>query len=138
MPIIVLQATFTADPDNTILGPSFNRDHYVFTDAGLPKSFVNVNGAVKGLQFSNAGLQVQLPFETPRVVLRAAAMAGKVTVTGKSAIGVPLVTVIVPNDAVIHTVNLLGTGIARVDFTGGSNEGILEMISMKVNAEPVP
>jgi hypothetical protein len=129
---ITLQAEFSLFPDNTVLGPTFTLAAYRFTDIGAPPSFVNVSGAVKGLQFAIAGVRVRLPAVIDRVTIRAAAFAGPFNIIGKDSAGATLITRVVPGDNAPHTITLIRPGLARVDFIGGNNEGVIISMSVKV------
>lgn len=132
MPTITLQAEFSLFPDNTVLGPSFTLSGFKFTDIGGTPSFVNVSGAVKGLQFPSAGVKVKLPVVRDRVTIVAAAFAGPFSIIGKSSAGATLITRVAPGDNTAHTITLASAGIARVDFIGGGNEGNIVSISVKI------
>ena len=132
MPTITLQAEFSLFPDNTVLGPSFTLAAFTFTDIGGTPSFVNVSGAVKGLQFPGAGVKVKLPVVSNRVNIRAAAFAGPFDIIAKNSAGATLVTRVVPGDNAPHAIALTSVGIARVDFVGGNNEGNIISISIKI------
>lgn len=132
MATITLLVEFSLFPDNTVLGPSFALSGYTFRDIGGSPSFVNVSGAVKGLQFPNAGVRVRLPAVTDRVTVRAAAFAGPFDINAKNAAGATVATRVIPGDNAPHTVVLSGTAITRLEFIGGNNEGVIISISEKV------
>jgi hypothetical protein len=73
-----------------------------------------------------------LPVVVDRVTIRAAAFAGPFDIIGKDAAGAILVARVVPGDNAPHTITLLRPGLARVDFIGGNNEGVIISISTKV------
>ncbi len=132
MPTFTLPVEFSLFNDNDVLGPSFSLAAYTFTDIAGPPSFVNVSGAVKGLQFPNAGVKVRLPTVSSRVTIRAAAFSGPFNIIGKNSAGGRIVARVVPGDNTPHSIVLASPGIASVDFIGGNNEGVIIMISVKV------
>lgn len=132
MPTIMLQAEFSLFPDNTVLGPTFTLSSFRFTDLGGSPSFVNVSGAVKGLQFPNAGVRLKLPAVTNRVTLRVAAFASDFNIVARNSAGVNILSRVVVGDNAPHTLTLIRPGMARLEFIGGQNEGVIISASMKI------
>lgn len=135
MATITLLADFTIFGEDFRFGSPFTLSGFTFTDLGPPASFINTSGAVKGLQFPNAGEKVRLPAVTGRVTINVAAFAGPITLIGRNTRGREIVRRIVPGDNAPHTIVLTMPGVARVDFMGGDNEGVIISMSMKVTVE---
>ena len=89
---------------------------------------MNVSGGVIGLQFTNAGLEIDLPGPTSAVTLDAASFSTTLTLNAFDSSGVGIANASVPNDHAAHNVTLSGNNIVKVIITGGGSEGILARI----------
>lgn len=132
MSVIRLEVDFALFPDNTVLGSTFTLNGFQFTDKGVPPSFVNESGSLKGLQFGNMGVRVKLPVETVKVTVRAAAFAGDFGIIGINGSGTPVVSTIIPGDNSPHVVDVIHPRLAALDFVGGGNEGLIDTIEIRL------
>jgi hypothetical protein len=118
---------FTGYPDNTKLGNPFSLNGYHFAGVAA-EPFVNVSGGVIGLQFTNAGLEIDLPRPTSAVTLDAASFSTTLTLNAHNSSGVGIANASVPGDHTVHNVTLSGNNIVKISITGGGSEGILARI----------
>jgi len=130
----VLCAEFSIFPDNTTLGPSFTFAAMDFQDiaGGPPVSFVNDTAGERGLQFPDAGLEVDLPVPVSSARLRVGQFAGPYTIDGLDIAGavVDSFQMNFPNS--YRNVRLRGPNLDQIRFTGGGNEGILVRLCMPI------
>src|SRR4051794_39378331 len=83
-----LCAEFSIFPDNSPLGPSFTFAAMDFQDVvGGATSFVNETSGERGLQFPDAGLEVDLPLEARWVRMRVGQFNTPYTIEGIDANG---------------------------------------------------
>ena len=116
---------FSGYPDNTTFGNPFGLNSYQFTGLGA-EPFVNVSGGVVGLQFIDAGLEIDLPGPASAVTLDAASFTSRpLTLSALNSSGVAVANATVPGDNTVHNVALSGNNIVKVTITGGGNEGVL-------------
>ena len=128
----VLCADFSIFPDNHVLGPAFTLAAMDFTDhpAGTQPSFVNETAGVLALQFSDPGLEVELPpLAMPsRLWMRVGAFAGPFDIDALDVSGNAIAKRHVLLLNVFHTVSFRQPDIARLVFSGGKNEGLIASI----------
>jgi hypothetical protein len=131
MPFL-LCADFSLFPDNHVLGPSFTLAAMHFTDppGGAITSFVNGTDGTLALQFSDAGVEVDLPPLTQRtyVSMRVGAFAGSFDITAVDIGGNVVANRVITLLNIFQTVNFGQPDIARLVFKGGSNEGMIASI----------
>jgi hypothetical protein len=126
---VTLCAQFSAFPDNTTMGASFELSGYVFRDLGTsPSMFVNETGGEHGLQFKPTGIAVALPAAVNAVDLRVGAFSGPVTVRAKNASGTVVSTQTVPGINRYVDIRVVGADIAAMELTDGGGEGLLARI----------
>ena len=131
MPGILLSVEFNLFPDNHPMPPQFTLGGLAFSVLDpAARLFVNDTAGERGLQFEASGLGVDLPSLTNAVYMLIGGFAGPVEVRALGAAGnlLKIVRVLPPNQFV-HMV-LQSIGIARVELTGGGQEGILAGISV--------
>lgn len=119
---------FSGYPDDTRFGNPFNLNGYQFTGLGA-EPFVNVSAGVVGLQFTDAGLKIDLPGPASAVTLDVASFTSTpLTLSALDGSGVAVANATVPGDNTVHTITLSGNNIVKVTITGGGNEGVLVKI----------
>ena len=129
MPPMTIPIDFSAFQDGTVLGPQFTLGGCTFRDSGAPPSFVKAWRGMKGLQFPDAGLRVQLPGESSLVRVRAVAGAKAFKISWMDGGGNVLSQAIIAAGGQPQDVELAHPGILYVDFAGGDNEGMLLVLS---------
>jgi hypothetical protein len=131
----VLCADFGIFPDDFVLGPAFTLAAMDFTDnpGGRP-SFVNLTAGTLALQFSEPGVEVQLPpLASPsRIRTRVGAFAGPFDITALDAAGGVVAVRNVTLLNLFHVVSFGQPGIDRLIFSKGNNEGMIASICVIV------
>ncbi len=130
----VLCAEFSIFSDNTTLGPSFTFAAMDFQDiaGGPPVSFVNDTAGERGLQFPDAGLEVNLPVPVSSARLRVGQFVGPYTIDGLDIAGAVVDSFQMNFPDSYRNVRLRGPDLDQVRFTGGGNEGILVRLCIPI------
>jgi hypothetical protein len=135
-----LCADFALFPDNHRLPSPFALAGYTFKKlAGGPDLFVNASGGGKGLQFPDPGMRVTLPAPVAVAEVKLGVFGRDVTVTARDAAGAVVQTTTVPHAATFQSVTISAPApkrISALDFTGGSNEGNLASMCVKLEICP--
>lgn len=119
---------FSGYSDNIKFGKQFSLNGYQFT--GLKtEPFVNVSGNVVGLQFTDAGLEIDLPGSASAVTLDVASFTSKpLALHAFDSSGAVVAKDQIPGDNTVHTLTLSGNNIVKVTITGGGKKGVLVKI----------
>ena len=133
---LTLCSDFSIFPDNHVLGPAFTLAAMDFTDIppGSPPSFVNVTAGTLALQFSNVGIEVDLPPRAvpSRIRLRVGAFAGSFDIGAFDVAGNVVAKRMIAVLNLFHNVSFRHPDIDRLVFTGGNNEGMIASICIVV------
>ena len=113
--------------DNTTWGQTFTLGVLRFTGLGAIAPFVNLSDKLIGLQFSDQGIQIDLPESVDWVSLQIASTIrdAPVKVTVLDAHGQVIDSVVVPYDKKVRAVTLTAPGIAAIVIIGGGGESLL-------------
>jgi len=119
---------FSGYPDNTKFGNPFSLNSYKFTGLG-GEPFVNVSGSVVGLQFIDAGLEIDLSGPISTATLDVASFTSTpLTLSALDSSGAVVTSASVPGDNTVHAITLSGNNIVKVTIIGGGDEGVLVSI----------
>jgi hypothetical protein len=134
LPEAVRCVDFLGFPDNWALPEKFKLATFKFNDrAGAWAPIVNVftdliGQPVHGMQFDERGLRINPPKPAATAELRVGAFAGVgIQIRAFDVAGTLQDSAFVPNDAIMHTVNLVGatSPITLIQLQGADNEGLL-------------
>jgi hypothetical protein len=137
MPVSLI-AEFTLWPPGHHLGPKFSLPGFDFDD--IPSSSTVISTVeefhgVRLLQFPDAGLEVRLLMPLPSAELRVAqGGSSSHVIEGYDPGGTLLssVTISSTDPAPFQDVQLLGSNLSLIRFTGGANEGRLVRLSVPI------
>jgi hypothetical protein len=99
---------------------------------GPPVSFVNDTAGERGLQFPDAGLEVNLPVPVSSARLRVGQFSGPYTIDGLDTAGAVVDSFQMNFPDSYRNVRLRGPDLDQVRFTGGGNEGILVRLCIPI------
>ena len=119
---------FSGYPDDTKFGNPFNLNNYDFSGLG-GEPFINISGNVVGLQFTNAGLEIDLPMPTSSVMLDVASFTQTpLALSALDANSTVVANSNVPGNSTAQNFTMSGTDIVKIVITGGGDEGFLTKI----------
>jgi len=123
---------FSTQIDNTNLGPTYVKPGFTFTQLGAaPPMFANATAGQIGLQFPDAGLEIQLGDLAYEITIVLGTFAGPVTLETRDSLSLL-------STQTINTANTYKTMVikphacvSKLIFYGGHNEAILVQICVK-------